>query len=65
MAQRGIEVNPIQLKAIMDSHNPTSKKGVQQLTGRLVALGRFISCFTDRLKPFFYYSKGSEKGRLE
>ena len=49
---RGIEANPVQLKAIMDSQAPTYRKGVQQLTGRLAALGRFISCFTDRLKPF-------------
>ena len=38
--QRMIKANPIQLKAIMNSHTPTSKKGVQQLTG--AALGRFI-----------------------
>ena len=37
----------------MESQNPTSRKRVQQLAGRLTALGRFISCFTDRLKPFF------------
>ena len=28
VTQRGIEANPIQLKAIMDSHTPTSRKGV-------------------------------------
>ena len=50
---RGIEANPIQLKAIIDSHIPTSRKGVQQLTGQLAALGLFISHFTNRLKPFF------------
>ena len=27
--QRGIEANPIQLRAIMESHTPTSRKGVQ------------------------------------
>ena len=37
----------------MDSQTPTSKKGVQQLTGWLATLGRFISHFTDLLKPFF------------
>ena len=49
----GIEANPIQLKAIMDSQVPTSRKGVQRLTGQLAALGRFISRFTNRLRPFF------------
>ena len=53
MIQRGIEANPIQLKAIMDSHIPNSKKGVQELIGWLAALRRFISRFTYQLKPFF------------
>ena len=52
MTQREIEANLIQLKPIMNSQTPTSKKGVQQLTGRLAPLERFISHFTDRLKPF-------------
>ena len=50
--QRGIEANPIQLRAIMESQTPTSRKKVQQLTGRLATLGRFISRFTNRLKLF-------------
>ena len=37
----------------MESQTLTSRKGVQQLIGRLAALGRFISPFTNRLKPFF------------
>ena len=53
VTQRGIEANPTQLKTILQSPVPSSKKGIQQLTGRLAALGRFISRFTDRLKPFF------------
>ena len=43
VTQRGIEANPAQLKAILESPAPASRKGVQQLTGRLAALGRFIS----------------------
>ena len=53
MTQRGIEANPAQLQAILESLALSSRKGVQQLTGRLASLGRFISWFTDRLKPFF------------
>ena len=53
VTQRGIEANPTQLKAILESPAPASRKGVQQLTGRLTALRRFISRFIDRLKPFF------------
>ena len=53
VTQRGIEANPIQLRAIMKSQTPTTRKRVQQLTGRLAALEQFISRFTNRLKPFF------------
>ena len=51
--QRGIEANPAQLQAILESPTPSSKKGVKQLTDWLAALGQFISQFTDRIKPFF------------
>ena len=59
VTQRGIEANPEQLKAILQSPAPTFKKGFQQLTGRLAALGRFISGFTDRLKPLFTTLRGA------
>ena len=60
VTQRGIEANPIQLKTIMDSQTPTSKKGVHQLTGRLAALRQFISSFIDQLKLFFTTLKGAK-----
>ena len=59
MTQRGIEANPSHLKAILESPSLSSRKEVQQLTGRLVALGRFISRFTERLKPFFTSLRGA------
>ena len=59
--QRGIDTNPVQLRAIMESQTPTFRKEVQQLTGRLVALGRCISCFIDRLKSFFTTLKGAKQ----
>ena len=59
VTQRGIKANLAQLKTILQSPAPTSKKGIQQLTGRLAALGRFISWFTDRLKPFFTTLRGA------
>ena len=61
VTQRGIESNPLQLKAILQSPAPSSKKEVQQLTGQLAALGRFISHFTDQLKPFFTTLKGASR----
>ena len=61
VTQRGIESNLAQLKAILESLAPSSRKGVQQLTERLAALRRFISLFTDRLKPFFATLKGTNR----
>ena len=39
VTHRSIETNLAQLKAILESPAPASRKGVQQLTGRLAALG--------------------------
>ena len=63
VTQRGIEANPAQLKATLESLASASRKGVQQLTGRLAPLGRFISRFTNRLKPFFATLKGANRAR--
>ena len=61
VTQRGIEANPAQLKAILESPAPASRKGVQQLTDRLAALGLFIFQFIDRLKLFFVTLKGANQ----
>ena len=61
VTRRGIEAHPIQLKAIMDSQTPASRKEIQQLTGRLTALRQFISRFIDRLKLFFATLKGAQQ----
>ena len=61
VTQRGIEANLAQLKAILESPIPNSRKGVHQLTCRLAALGRFIPLFTNHLKPFFTALKGANR----
>ncbi|RVX18673.1 Retrovirus-related Pol polyprotein from transposon 17.6 [Vitis vinifera] len=53
VTQRGIEVNPDQIKAIIETPTPSNKKELQHLTDKLVALGRFIARFTNKLRPFF------------
>ena len=53
VSQRGIEANPEKIKALIDMNPPRCKKEVQRLTGRIVALGRFISRSTERSLPFF------------
>ena len=63
MTQREIEDNPAQLQAILESPAPSSRKGVQQLTGQLAALGRFISRFVNRLKPFLAILKEANQAR--
>ncbi|RVW56317.1 hypothetical protein CK203_114167 [Vitis vinifera] len=44
---------------------PRNKKELQRLTGKLVALGRFIARFTDELRPFFLAIRkaGTQGGR--
>ena len=59
----GHRSQPAQLKAILESPAPSSRKEVKQLTGWLAALGRFISRFIDRLKPFFVTLKGVNRAR--
>ena len=53
VSQRAIEVTPDQVKAVIETPPPRTKKELQRLTGKLVALGRFIALFTDELQPFF------------
>ena len=53
VSKRGIEANPDKIKAILDMESPKSIKDVQKLTGRLAALGRFISKFGEKCLPFF------------
>ena len=53
VTQRGIEVNLDQIKVVLETPAPSSKKELQLLTGRLIVLGRFIARFTNKLRPFF------------
>ncbi|XP_019199712.1 PREDICTED: uncharacterized protein LOC109193303 [Ipomoea nil] len=53
MTKRGIEPKPAKVKAILDMHPPTTVREVQQLTGRLAALSRFLSKLAERALPFF------------
>ena len=50
VTQRGIKVNPKQIKAVMETFPLSSKKEMQRLTGRLATLERFIARFTDKLR---------------
>ena len=54
---RGIEANPNKIKVVLDMLPPSSIKEVQRLTGRIVALGRFVSKGSDKCQPFFQVLK--------
>ncbi|KAL8091611.1 hypothetical protein AgCh_034024 [Apium graveolens] len=53
VSKRGIEANPDKIKAILDMEPPKTVKDVQKLTGRVAALGRFISKSGDKCLSFF------------
>lgn len=51
--ERGIEVNPDKVQAVLDMTSPRNVKEVQKLTGCLAALGRFLSRAGDKCHYFF------------
>lgn len=51
--QHGIEANPKKIEAILEMSSPKSIKDVQRLTGRIVAINKFVSRVTDKCFPFF------------
>ena len=53
VSQRGIEVNPEKVRAIMELEPPRTVKEVQNLNGKIAALNRFVSKATDKCLPFF------------
>ncbi|KAL0457988.1 UNVERIFIED_CONTAM: hypothetical protein Slati_0426000 [Sesamum latifolium] len=53
VTQRGIEANPLKIKAILDMKAPSSVNEVQRLTGRIAALSRFIYKAAEKSFPFF------------
>ena len=61
ITERGIEANPKQITALIDTLPPRSIREVQRLTGKIAALNRFISRSTDRCLPFYKLLKGNKK----
>ena len=58
---KGIRENPEKTKAIISMLEPSTKKEVQKLTGRIAVLNRFISKSTKRSLPFFKALRGRDK----
>ncbi|KAK1617701.1 hypothetical protein QYE76_023218 [Lolium multiflorum] len=61
ISARGIEANPLKIKAILDMEPPKNLHQVQQLAGRLAALSRFIAKLGEKALPFYNSMKKSEK----
>ena len=53
LTKRGIEANPDKCATIIAMRSPTSVKEVQQLTGRMAALSRFVSTEGEEGHPYF------------
>ena len=54
---QGIEANPDKIKVVLDMLPPSNVKDIQRLTGRIVALSRFVSRASDKCRPFFQVLK--------
>ena len=53
VSQRGIEVNPEKVLAIMELEPPRTVKEVQSLNGKIADLNKFVLKLTGRCLPFF------------
>ena len=54
VSQRGIEVNPDKVRAIMELGPQKTVKEVQSLNGKIATLNKFVSKATDKCLPFFH-----------
>jgi len=61
LTERGIEANPDKCAAIIAMRSPASMKEVQQLTGRMAALSRFLSAGGDKGHPYFQCLKRNSR----
>ena len=53
VSERGIEVDPEKIKAILDMPAPRNEKEIRSFLGRLQYISRFIARLTDIYKPIF------------
>src|SRR3954470_22930810 len=53
VSQRGIEVNPEKIKAILNINRPTCLKDIQRLTGCVAAVSQFVSRLGEKALPLY------------
>ena len=61
LTERGIEANPEKCAAILAMRSLASVKEVQQLTGRMAALSRFVSTGGEKRHPYFQCLKRNNR----
>ena len=61
VSQRGIEVNPEKIKAILNINRPTCLKDIQRLTGCVAAVSRFVSRLGEKALPLYKLLKKADK----
>jgi len=61
LTERGIEANPDKRAAILAMMSPATVKEVQQLTGRMAALSRFVSASGEKGHPYFQCLKRNNR----
>lgn len=59
LTQRGFEMNPEKCAVIINMRSPTSVKEVQQLTGRMASVSRFIPKAGEKSYPYFQCLRGN------
>ena len=59
VSQRGIEVNPDKIQAIIEMAPPRNVKEVQSINSKVAALNRFVSRAINKCLPFFSTLKKS------
>ena len=59
VSQRGIEVNPDKIQAIIEMAPPRNVKEVQSINSKVAVLNRFVSRATNKCLPFFSTLKKS------
>jgi hypothetical protein len=57
VSHRGIEVNPKEIKAILEISQPNDLKDMQRLTGCMAAVSRFISRLGEKALPLYKLMK--------
>ena len=61
ISQRGIEVNPEKIKAILNINRPTCLKDIQRLTGCVAVVSRFVSRLGEKALPLYKLLKKAHK----